>query len=104
MAMSGLEHAKMLIKAKRYDEARAVLIPLISTHATARQWLARLDEIAPVPDHNPPPLPNILDDGKPRKKQSSRLGYWIVGTVIAILLVVVVSNAWFIFNALSGLS
>ena len=41
-----LRAARDLIRAQRYDEARALLRPL--RHPTALEWLARLDQIAPV--------------------------------------------------------
>lgn len=52
-----LSEASQLIKQKRYIEAR-VLLQQIPDHPTARQWLAKLDEIAPgvLPPPPPPPL------------------------------------------------
>lgn len=41
-----LEQAKALIQAKRYDEARRILV--LTDHPTADKWLAQLDRIAPV--------------------------------------------------------
>jgi len=40
--------AREHIKAKRYDEARAILKTI--DHPTARKWLAKLNEIAPPPE------------------------------------------------------
>ena len=42
---ASLERARDLIKAKRYDEARAILQPL--DHPLAEQWLHKLDAVAP---------------------------------------------------------
>jgi DNA-binding transcriptional ArsR family regulator len=39
--------ARELIKEKRYDEARAILRGI--DHPTAREWLAKLDKLAPEP-------------------------------------------------------
>jgi hypothetical protein len=47
--------ARDLLTAKRYAEARALLIQI--DHPTAKQWLARLDQIAPVPTPAAPPSP-----------------------------------------------
>ena len=47
MAQERLQQARDLIRQQRYDEARTMLFP-IRTHPTARKWLARLDEIAPI--------------------------------------------------------
>lgn len=47
--------ARELIKEKRYDEARAILREI--DHPTAREWLAKLDQIAPVPVESPAPIP-----------------------------------------------
>lgn len=41
-----LEKARALIQAKRYNEARRLLVQI--DHPTADKWLTRLDEIAPV--------------------------------------------------------
>lgn len=41
-----LRQAKAHIQAKRYDQARKLLIP-IRDNATASRWLAKLDEIDP---------------------------------------------------------
>jgi hypothetical protein len=41
-----LGRARTLIQAKKYQEARSILEP-IKEHPTARQWLARLDQLAP---------------------------------------------------------
>lgn len=41
-----LLNARDLIKAKEYDQARAILENL-SANPTAQQWLAKLDELAP---------------------------------------------------------
>lgn len=45
-----MEEASALIRARRYDEARAILMGL--SHPQARQWLAQLDRLSP-----PPPAP-----------------------------------------------
>lgn len=44
-----LQEAKQLIAAKRYADARTILLTL--NDVTARKWLARLDEIAPEIDY-----------------------------------------------------
>lgn len=46
MARSAMERARQLIVEKRYGEAREVLEEI--DHPTAKTWLAKLDEIAPV--------------------------------------------------------
>lgn len=46
MSKAKLEAARELIRSKQYAEARAVLRTM-ADDATARKWLARLDEIAP---------------------------------------------------------
>lgn len=46
MAESKLETARQLIIEKQYDAARAVL-ETIPDHPKAREWLAKLDEVAP---------------------------------------------------------
>ncbi|MCD4685779.1 MAG: hypothetical protein K8S97_07570 [Anaerolineae bacterium] len=43
MAQEQMERARALIKAKRYAEARAILMGI--DHPTAQQWLAKLDEL-----------------------------------------------------------
>jgi hypothetical protein len=55
--------ARELIKDKRYDEARALLREI--DHPTAREWLAKLDKLAPEPSpavqaetETPPPTPS----------------------------------------------
>lgn len=45
MSQEKLRQAQQLLKAKRYDEARAILNTL--DDPTARKWLARLDELVP---------------------------------------------------------
>ena len=45
MAREQFEAANALIKAKRYDEARKLLNTI--NHPKAKEWLARLDTIAP---------------------------------------------------------
>ncbi len=42
-----LQQAQLLLKNKQYDQARN-LLQSISSHPTAQQWLAKLDQIAPV--------------------------------------------------------
>lgn len=54
MSREAMLEARELIKAKRYDEARFILHSI--DHPTAQEWLAKLDQIAPVsttPDDNP---------------------------------------------------
>jgi len=45
MYQERLQEARSLIKEHRYDEARHILIKV--DHPTAREWLAKLDKIAP---------------------------------------------------------
>ena len=47
-----LNHARMLIKAKKYDEARSILVNI--EHPIAEQWLAKLDTIAPTVNRSKP--------------------------------------------------
>mgnify|MGYP003969494137 CR=1 FL=1 len=41
-----LQQAQKLLKAKKYDQARRLLVTI--DHPTARKWLEKLDKIAPV--------------------------------------------------------
>ncbi|MBN2304208.1 MAG: hypothetical protein JXQ72_07020 [Anaerolineae bacterium] len=50
-----LEQASRLIRAKRYDEARALLETI--PHPQAQEWLAKLDTVAPRPAPEPEPEP-----------------------------------------------
>jgi hypothetical protein len=52
--------AHELIKDKRYDEARALLRQI--DHPTAREWLAKLDKLAPEP---PAPVPSPAVQAEP---------------------------------------
>lgn len=62
MAESKLETARQLIVEKQYDAARAVL-ETIADHPKAREWLAKLDEIAPKDKRKLDDL--ISDDNDP---------------------------------------
>lgn len=48
MSKAKLEKAQVLLQKKRYAEARRIL-ETMPRDATAKKWLARLDEIAPAP-------------------------------------------------------
>ncbi|GIK67166.1 MAG: hypothetical protein BroJett018_49600 [Chloroflexota bacterium] len=60
MSREALLEARELIKAKRYDEARFILKSI--DHPTAREWLAKLDQIAPPPKVNDNPFDSPFDD------------------------------------------
>ena len=47
-----MERARDLIKAQRYDEARTILQGV--NHPTAKKWLMKLEEIAPIDDFPEP--------------------------------------------------
>ena len=62
MSKAKMQAARELIQEKRYQEARAILQSV--DHPTARKWLAKLDQIAPVQsqsswsqlERTPPPI------------------------------------------------
>lgn len=54
MSNSQIEQARGLLKAKRYDEARA-LLKTMPDDPTAQKWLAKLDELYPEPPPAPEP-------------------------------------------------
>lgn len=61
MSREALLEARDLIKAKRYDEARFILKSI--DHPTAVEWLAKLDQIAPVaPQVEDNPFDSPFDD------------------------------------------
>ncbi|MBZ0321402.1 MAG: hypothetical protein K8L91_33630, partial [Anaerolineae bacterium] len=60
MSREALLEARELIKAKRYDEARFILKSI--DHPTAKEWLAKLDQIAPPPKVNDNPFDSPFDD------------------------------------------
>ncbi len=58
MSQEQFIQARELIKQKRFDDARAMLHTI--DHPAAREWLAKLDRIAPVqapPRHRAPRRP-----------------------------------------------
>jgi len=63
--------ARELIKAKQYDEARSILKTV--NHPTARSWLEKLDEIAPV-------RKNVNKD--------TRLPIWLAFSVLGLTVVI----------------
>lgn len=61
MSREQLQRAGDLIRAKRFAEARAILKTI--DHPTAREWLKKLDSLAPEPPPNPPAQRNLLASG-----------------------------------------
>lgn len=115
MANERLAAARELIKAKRYAEARQVL-KVIADHPTARVWLAKLDEIAPVVAEDDPfavfdappvrpavkPADAIFDPNprfdplpKPKEKQRSRRPLLIM---LALVIVGIVGAIWLLLT------
>ena len=104
MANERLAKARDLIKAKQYQDARKVLTGL--DHPTARAWLAKLDEIAPVEEDDPfadiapavKPVDSIFDPN-PRfdplpadvaRRRRQRLTRVLVVTFIVVALALVI--------------
>jgi len=98
--------AREFIKEKRYDEARLILETV--DHPTAREWLARLDEIAPpLPDVD---LPDIVDAAPaPERPKGYNPGvrqplFWIRVRFYFALIMVLLLILWLAFGVLVGAS
>jgi hypothetical protein len=66
MSRSQLERARDLIKAKKYDEAREIL--LLSDHLQAARWLDQLDGLNPDGDLVEPNWSRLEQNNRPQKK------------------------------------
>jgi hypothetical protein len=90
MAESKLETARQLIIEKQYDAARAVL-ETISDHPKAREWLAKLDDVAPQQKRK---LSDLLEDeddpfyyeDKPKRIEVTRPQRDYTNTAILVLI------------------
>lgn len=110
-----MQRARDLIKARRYDEARAILVTV--DHPVAHQWLDRLDQIAPADSGAPAPsspfdaAPNRaapVARQRPPAEPASRSGtdrllYTALFVLIAIL-VVVIGGALLLRGGIGGSS
>ena len=72
--------ARELIRAKQYDQARAILVTV--DHPKAREWLARIDQIGAS-------SPQTVPEVRPRRSSSKR-GILVAGMVMVVLLVALV--------------
>jgi hypothetical protein len=78
--------ARRLIQEKQYDQARAILRTV--QHPTARQWLARLEAIAP----EAPDIEEVAQAAPPKKAKSSGgdvLFYGVIGVVSFVIVLLV---------------
>ncbi len=75
MAREQLERARDLIKAKRYDEARAILQNI--DHPTAQKWLEKLDELDS-------PFEEVAPSRRSKKAKKERRGPGCLGIGLSI--------------------
>ncbi len=86
MTKEKMNRARGLIQAKRYDEARAILVTV--DHPVARQWLDRLDKIAPAQTGPARAAPDRASSGS----NTERLLYTALIAIVAVLVVIIVGT------------
>lgn len=91
MSKAKFDAARELIQEKRYDEARALLASI--DHPTAREWEAKINRLAPIPEKPKKPAAAAL----PNRTRGLRIWRNIWG-ILALL-----SLAWMCYGASMGI-